>query len=72
MIILAREGRRQGQALLGHDPAQAVRIKISDLALPLPGLGGRLELGDLAFTLADAAPGAPPGPLEGDRRYRVS
>ncbi len=46
----------------------AVRIKISDLALPLPGLGGRLELGDLAFTLADA----PPGSLAGDRRYRVS
>ena len=50
----------------------AVRVTIADLALPLPDLGGRLELGDLAFTLADAPPGAPPGSLEGDRRYRVS
>ncbi len=45
----------------------AVRVKIADLALPLPDLGGRLELGDLAFTLADAPPAAPPG----DRRYLV-
>ena len=50
----------------------AVRVTIADLALPLPDLGGRLELGDLAFTLADAPPGAPSGSLEGDRRYRVS
>ena len=50
----------------------AVRVKIADLALPLPDLGGRLELGDLAFTLSDAPPGAPPGSLEGDRRYLVS
>jgi hypothetical protein len=46
----------------------AVRVKIADLALPLPDLGGRLELGDLAFTLADA----PPSPLAGDHRYLVS
>lgn len=46
----------------------AVRVKIANLALPLPDLGGRLELGDLAFTLADA----PPGPATGDRRYLVS
>jgi hypothetical protein len=41
---------------------EAVRVKILGLALPLPDLGGRLEVGDLAFTLADAGPG----------RYRVS
>ena len=46
----------------------AVRVKITDLTLPLPAIGGRLELGDLAFTLADA----PPGPLAGDHRYLVS
>ena len=41
---------------------EAVRVKILGLALPLPDLGGRLEVGDLAFTVADAEPG----------RYRVS
>ncbi len=41
---------------------EAVRVKVLGLALPLPDLGGRLELGDLAFTVADAEPG----------RYRVS
>ena len=46
----------------------AVRVKITDLTLPLPDHGGRIEFGDLAFTLADA----PPGSLEDDRRYRVS
>ncbi|MHA1151550.1 MAG: DUF2125 domain-containing protein [Alphaproteobacteria bacterium] len=46
----------------------AVRVKIADLALPLPDLGGRIEFGDLAFTLADA----PPGPAAGDHRYLVS
>ncbi len=46
----------------------AVRVKITDLTLPLPDIGGRLELGDLAFTLADA----PPGPLAGGHRYLVS
>lgn len=46
----------------------AVRVTITDLALPLPDLSGRLELGDLAFTLADA----PPGVDAADRRYLVS
>jgi hypothetical protein len=46
----------------------AVRVKITDLTLPLPDHGGRIEFGDLAFTLADA----PPGSLEDDRRYLVS
>ncbi len=50
----------------------AVRVEITDLTLPLPDIGGRLEFGDLAFTLADAPPGAPPSPLAGDRRYLVS
>jgi hypothetical protein len=36
---------------------EAVRVEIKGLALPLPDLGGRLELGDLAFTVADAGPG---------------
>ncbi|MEE8498946.1 MAG: hypothetical protein V3S27_00130, partial [Kiloniellales bacterium] len=40
----------------------AVRVKILGLALALPDLGGRLDLGDLAFTVADAEPG----------RFRVS
>ncbi len=46
----------------------AVRVKITDLTLPLPDHGSRIEFGDLAFTLADA----PPGSLEDDRRYLVS
>jgi hypothetical protein len=46
----------------------AVRVKIADLTLPLPDQSGRIEFGDLAFTLADA----PPGSLEDDRRYLVS
>lgn len=46
----------------------AVRVKITDLTLPLPDHSGRIEFGDLAFTLADA----PPGSLEDDRRYLVS
>ena len=46
----------------------AVRVRIADLALPLPDLGGRLEFGDVAFTLAEA----PPAALAGDRRYLVS
>lgn len=46
----------------------AVRVRIDDLTLPLPDLDGRIEFGDLAFTLAEA----PPSSLEGDRRYRVS
>ncbi len=50
----------------------AVRVRITDLALPLPDLGGRLELGDLAFTLADAPPGAGGDAAAGDRRYLVS
>ena len=50
----------------------AVRVKITDLALPLPELGGRLEFGDLAFTLADAPPAARGDGGAGDRRYRVS
>ncbi len=50
----------------------AVRVKIADLALPLPDLGGRLELGDLAFTLADAPPGPGGDAGAGDRRYLVS
>jgi hypothetical protein len=51
----------------------AVRVTIADLTLPLPDLGGRLELGDLAFTLADAPPAAtPPSSAGGDRRYLVS
>ena len=45
-----------------------VRVRITDLALPLPDFGGRIEFGDLAFTLADA----PPSPTAGDRRYLVS
>ncbi len=48
----------------------AVRVEILALALPLPDLGGRLELGDLAFTVADA--GADAGAEAGERRYRVS
>ena len=50
----------------------AVRVKITDLALPLADLGGRLELGDLAFTLAEAPPAASGGGGAGGRRYRVS
>jgi hypothetical protein len=54
----------------------AVRVKIADLTLPLPDRGGRIEFGDLAFTLADAPPGASPGAsgdgAAGDRRYLVS
>ena len=46
----------------------AVRVKITDLTLPLADHSGRIEFGDLAFTLADA----PPGSLENDRRYLVS
>ncbi len=46
----------------------AVRVKITDLTLPLADHSGRIEFGDLAFTLADA----PPGSLEDDRRYLVS
>ena len=46
----------------------AVRVKITDLTLPLPDPGVRIEFGDLAFTLADA----PPGSLEDDRRYLVT
>ncbi len=38
-----------------HD--EAVRVEITGLALPLPDLGGRLELGDLAFTVAQAGIG---------------
>ncbi len=49
---------------------EAVRVEILALALPLPDLGGRLELGDLAFTVADA--GADVGAEAGERRYRVS
>jgi hypothetical protein len=45
---------------------EAVRVEILALALPLPNLGGRLELGDLAFTVADARAEAV------ERRYRVS
>ncbi len=41
---------------------EAVRAEILGLALPLPDTGGRLELGDLAFTVAAA----------GDGLYRVS
>ncbi len=47
---------------------EAVRVEILALALPLPDLGSRLELGDLAFTVADADAGAGAG----GRRYRVS
>ena len=43
---------------------EAVRVEILALALPLPDIGGRVELGDLAFTVADAGAGA--------RRYRIS
>jgi hypothetical protein len=50
----------------------AVRVKITDLTLPLPDQGVRIEFGDLAFTLADAPLGAQPGPLPDDRRYLVS
>ncbi len=45
---------------------EAVRVEILALALPLPDLGGRIDLGDLAFTVADA------GAEAGERRYRVS
>jgi hypothetical protein len=40
----------------------AVRVKITGISLPLADIKGRLDLGDLAFTLAEA----------GDRLYRVS
>ena len=50
----------------------AVRVEISDLALPLPDLGARLEFGDLAFTLADAPPGASGDAGAIDHRYLVS
>ena len=50
----------------------AVRVKITDLTLPLPEQSARIEFGDLAFTLADAPLGAQPGPLPDDRRYLVS
>ena len=43
---------------------EAVRVEILALALPLPDIGGRVELGDLAFTVADAG--------AGERRYRIS
>jgi len=43
---------------------EAVRVEILALALPLPDIGGRVDLGDLAFTVADAG--------AGERRYRVS
>lgn len=49
---------------------EAVRVEILALALPLPDLGGRFELGDLAFTVADADFGT--GAEVGGRRYRVS
>jgi hypothetical protein len=50
----------------------AVRVKITDLALPLPEHKGRIEFGDLTFTLADAPPGASRNGGAGDRRYLVS
>jgi hypothetical protein len=46
----------------------AVRVRITDLTLPLPDQSVRIEFGDLAFTLADA----PPSSLAGDHRYLVS
>ncbi len=53
---------------------EAVRVEILALALALPDLGGRLELGDLAFTVADADPdtGVGLGAEADGRRYRVS
>ncbi len=53
---------------------EAVRVEILALALPLPDLGGRLELGDLGFTVTDAGPdtGTGLGAGVGARRYRVS
>ncbi len=49
---------------------EAVRVEILALALPLPDFGGRIEMGDLAFTVADAGPDT--GAEAGARRYRVS
>ncbi len=46
--------------------AQGEAVRVEILALALPDLGSRLELGDLAFTVADARAEA------GERRYRVS
>jgi hypothetical protein len=53
---------------------EAVRVEILALALPLPDFGGRLELGDLAFTVTDAGAdtGTGLGTGAGPRRYRVS
>jgi hypothetical protein len=51
---------------------EAVRVEILALALPLPDLGSRLELGDLAFTVADADAGAEAEAEAGGHRYRVS
>ncbi len=50
----------------------AVRVKITDLTLPLPDRKGRIEFGDLAFTLADAPSGTSRDGRAGDRRYLVS
>ena len=61
LSVYARQGIAYGEIKTAAR-GEAVRVEITGLAIPLPDFGGRTELGDVAFTVANAGAG----------QYRVS
>ena len=61
LSVYARQGIEYGE-IKTSARGDAVRVEITGLAMPLPDFGGRVDLGDVTFSVADA----------GEGRYRVS